>query len=487
MESNIAAENTSVDSPTGKDAEDVHLGIPGMVESITTEMEKKLRLKTDLIVLPCLNALGFAAIFGLRQDTNLKGQEYSWLGSIFYFGYLAMELPSLWIMNRVPIGKYIGTCLTCWGVAICLMAACHNFAGLATIRVILGLAEASLLPCMLVLNSMWYRREEQPLRTALWHNTFAGVFGGILSYAIGNIKGSLSTWKYIFIIYGAVTVFVGVIVFFVLPDQPSKAWFFNEEEKRAVLIRLAANQTGVDNHKKTDVNQIWEALRDPKCWCVWVCGIGYAVANAGITNFNPLIIAGFGFSQTKTVLMATPQAAVAMIAGAALTAISYFVQNLRCLFWILSGLIGLAGAVMVHTLDVKTDREAALAGVYIMGFYNVPWVFMLSLNSSNTAGATKKHFMAITVAVCYAVGNIIGPQFFLSSQAPTYSLGIASMMFAFALMSVSGMAYYFLCVFENKRRDSKYGPPEDNAVQAGIESEKRDLTDGENKHFRYTY
>lgn len=151
--------------------------------------------RTDLLSATFQNAMGFAAIFGLRQDTNLQGQQYSWLGSIFYFGYLAMEFPSLWIMTKVPIGRYIGACLVLWGACICLMAACHNFAGLAVIRFLLGVFEAALLPCMLVLNSTWYRREEQPLRTALWHNTFAGVFGGILSYAIGNIKGELSTWK----------------------------------------------------------------------------------------------------------------------------------------------------------------------------------------------------------------------------------------------------------------------------------------------------
>jgi len=48
---------------------------------------------------------------------------------------------------------------------------------------------------MLILNSKWYRREEQLLRTAFWYNTFAGVFGGVLSYAIGKINGPLATWK----------------------------------------------------------------------------------------------------------------------------------------------------------------------------------------------------------------------------------------------------------------------------------------------------
>lgn len=129
--------------------------------------------------------------------------------------------------------------------------------------------------------------------------------------------------------------------------------------------------------------------------------LGYAVANAGITNFNPLIIAGYGFSPTRTTLMATPQAAVAMVAGAALTTVSLFRPRLRCAFWIASALAGLAGAVMVHALDPQTRRNASLAGVYIMGFYNVPWVFMLSLQSSNTAGATKKSFMGVSVAVVY--------------------------------------------------------------------------------------
>lgn len=41
----------------------------------------------------------------------------------------------------------------------------------------------------------------------------------------------------------------GAVVFVTLPDSPSKAWFLNEKEKSAVVVRLAANQTGVDNHK----------------------------------------------------------------------------------------------------------------------------------------------------------------------------------------------------------------------------------------------
>lgn len=253
------------------------------------------------------------------------------------------------------------------------------------------------------------------------------------------------------------------------------------------------------------LSQALETFRDPACYCIWICAFGYAIANAGVTNFNPLIISGYGFSKTKTVLMATPQAAVAMIAGATLTAVSYKVPNLRCILWIFSAIVGMIGAIMVHVLNVEIHRNASLAGVYLMGFYNVPWVFMLSLCSSNVAGATKKSFMGVSIAIIYgkssqeqvkqhrsltrasiAVGNIIGPQFFLQRQAPHYVLGIGAMLTAFAVMTASGLAYYVYCFYENKRRDRIYG---DSKTLATGESdlEVLDHTDRENQRFRYIY
>lgn len=156
--------------------------------------------------------MAYAAVYGMRKETNLHGQEYSWLGSIFYLGYLAMEMPTVWLLTKVPLGSYIGGTLFAWGGVVGCMAACSNFAGLATVRFLLGVFEAGILPALLLVNSLWYTKREQPLRTALWYNTFAGVrlvclywersqtdirqiFGGILSFAIGKIDGPLSTWK----------------------------------------------------------------------------------------------------------------------------------------------------------------------------------------------------------------------------------------------------------------------------------------------------
>jgi MFS transporter, ACS family, DAL5 transporter family protein len=69
-------------------------------EAISSADERALQWKIDLTILPYLavcyaffyidkTTLSYAAIFGIKDDLNLVGTEYSWLSSIFYFGFLA--------------------------------------------------------------------------------------------------------------------------------------------------------------------------------------------------------------------------------------------------------------------------------------------------------------------------------------------------------------------------------------------------------------
>lgn len=84
-----------------------------------------------------------------------------------------------------------------WGLFIGLTAACKNFAGLAVVRILLGCAEATLLPGSSLITSMWYKREEHPLRIGAWFlGTSIGVMcSGVLTYGIAHIKGGIGPWR----------------------------------------------------------------------------------------------------------------------------------------------------------------------------------------------------------------------------------------------------------------------------------------------------
>ena len=149
-------------------------------EEIDPEEEKKVVRKIDLMILPYLavcyaffyidkTTLSYAAIFGIEDDLNLHGTQYSWLSSIFYFGFLAWAVPTNILLQRLPVGRYVGFNIFMWGFFLMLQAAANSFASLAALRALAGAAEAVSDPSFMLITSMWYTRRQQPIRMGLWY------------------------------------------------------------------------------------------------------------------------------------------------------------------------------------------------------------------------------------------------------------------------------------------------------------------------------
>ncbi|KAJ6529138.1 hypothetical protein DFH09DRAFT_1094096 [Mycena vulgaris] len=111
------------------------------------------------------STLGYASVFTLSKDLSLHGKQYSWLSSLFYFGYLVFEWPTTLLSQKFPIGRYIGVTIILWGGILLATAGAHNFAGMAVLRFILGGFESLITPTFVIINGMFYTRREQVLRT----------------------------------------------------------------------------------------------------------------------------------------------------------------------------------------------------------------------------------------------------------------------------------------------------------------------------------
>jgi MFS family permease len=74
-------------------------------------------------------------------------------------------------------------------------------------------------------------------------NSFGGLIAaGLVSGLEG--KGGLEGWRWLFIVEGAITVFVGIAVYFILPSYPSKTKFFSEEQRRLAVWRTTQDANG---------------------------------------------------------------------------------------------------------------------------------------------------------------------------------------------------------------------------------------------------
>lgn len=130
------------------------------------EANKRLVRKIDLIVLPLLagtyvlqyidkQAMSYAAVFDLLSSTGITLDQYGWFTSIFYFAYLFAEYPWMWLVQKTVMAKIVGGCVMAWGMILMVTAACSNFGGLAACRFFLGVFEAPITTCFMLIVAMW--------------------------------------------------------------------------------------------------------------------------------------------------------------------------------------------------------------------------------------------------------------------------------------------------------------------------------------------
>ncbi|KAJ6002155.1 hypothetical protein N7499_001980 [Penicillium canescens] len=461
-------------------------------EEVDPAEARKLLWKIDFMILPYLavcyaffyidkTTLSYAAIFGIREDLNLHGTQYSWLSSIFYFGFLAWAFPTNFLMQRLPIGKYLGANIFMWGVFLMIQAACNSFETLAVLRALGGAAEACADPAFMLITSMWYTRREQPVRIGLWYtaNGLGIALGGLLGYGIGQIRGALPSWKYEFIVIGALCASWGIIMYIFLPDSPVTARGLTKRERRMAVERLRENQTGVEN-KHLKPYQILEAFKDYKLYMFFILGLVCNVPNGGISNFGTIIIKGFGFSTLVTTLMQIPYGVIIAISILVCVYLNDRFENRRCVFVLIFLIPNLVGSFGLRFVPVQ-HSVGRLICYYLTGPYNAAFVLILSMQIANTAGHTKKVVTNAVLFLGYCTGNIAGPFFYKNEQSPTYELGIWSMIVSHLIEVVLISALGLLLRWENQKRDLLQSQMEGGLEGRDLDATAfLDLTDREN-------
>lgn len=241
------------------------------------------------------SAMSYAAVFDFRKDLGLTPTQYSWLGSVYFIGYLAFEFPGAWLLQRLPISKTMGVMILSWGILLLCMAAPRSFGGMAAIRTLLGVTEALITPGFVLLVSRFYKREEQPLRVGLWYccNGLGSFCGALVSYAMGHVHvHGLPNWAWIFLLNGMVTVLFSGVFLWLCPESPESWKRFSAKEKTVALERVRGNKASLhDKHWKWA--QFREALlpwEDPQPWAYFWIVMCMTIPNGGIANFLHLIV-----------------------------------------------------------------------------------------------------------------------------------------------------------------------------------------------------
>ncbi|CAK7232898.1 Allantoate permease [Sporothrix curviconia] len=452
---------------------------------MTPEEERSLLRKIDWNLMPLLcivyglnyldkTTVSYASIMGFKTDTNLIGQDYSWVASMFYFGYLIWEWPTNYLLQRLPLAKWSAANVIIWGLVLCCMAAVDSFAGAMAVRFFLGVFEAAVSPGFALFTSQWYTVREQGTRVGIWFsfNGVGQIIGGFIAYgiAVGTDKHplhGLKPWQLLFLVIGLFTAAVGVLFLWLMPDNQINARFLTEEERVQAIERIRVNQQGVGN-KHFKFYQFKEALTDPVVWAF---------------VFYSLLIVSFGFTSEQSLLLGTPGGLVEIISLISSGYLGDRYRN-RLLISTVGMSLGFIGMLLITVLNNSSgQRIGRLIGYYLIQAAPTPFVALLSLIATNIAGWTKKTSVAAMYLIAYCVGNIIGPQVFQAKDAPNYRPAEITILICYALCVVDVIFIYFWWRRQNALKAKARAEP---GYRKMAGQEFYDLTDRENPEFNYS-
>ncbi|KZL77630.1 allantoate permease [Colletotrichum tofieldiae] len=443
----------------------------GERQHVDSTMARKIVRKIDLNIIPLLfvtymlnfmdkTILSSASVFGLRDDTNLKGQNYSWVSSIFYFGYFAWTYPTSILIARLPVAKYMTANTFFWGAVVALTAACTNYGGLLTVRFLLGVAEATITPAFMFLTSTWYTRDEIPTRTGIWFagNSVGGLVASFVAFGFGHISNDnkVGPWRWMYIILGVLTFVWAFVLWIWLPDTISKARFLTADERRYAADRVVIAGTGSTEKTHWKWDQVKECLIDPKTWFIFALEIITQIPNGGTQNFANLVIKSFGFTSLQSTLINIPYSLLTagVIAGTGWVAGRF--RRMNCILIAIIVLPCITGAAIIYS------RENVSSGVQLFGYFLLApgpaaMPLAMSLVQANYRGVTKKMTMSALLFLAYCAGNIAGPQFFKAAEEPHYNTAFRTIMICYSLVVVLALGLRFYLQWKNVERTREEG------------------------------
>jgi len=227
----------------------------------------------------------------MTLDLHFSAAVYGFGGGLFFVSYAAMEVPSNLILAQMGARRWLARIMVTWGLVAMGMMLVKTPVQFYAMRFLLGLAEAGFFPGVMFYLMRWFpvaMRGRAVSRFYVAYPLSQVVMGAIAGALLGlQGVGGLSGWQWLFVLEGLPAVLLGIVIFFILPENPGEARFLSTEEKDALAARLAADD---DAPGVSQDHGVLAALRDPRILLLGLANIGIMGCTYAFNLSMPLIV-----------------------------------------------------------------------------------------------------------------------------------------------------------------------------------------------------
>ncbi|MFL9926814.1 MFS transporter [Herbaspirillum lusitanum] len=273
---------------------------------MTESIEKTTMRKVFRRLLPLLFAMmffnyldriniGFAAL-EMNKELSFTPEVFGFAGSIFFVGYMLLEVPSNLMLHKVGARRWLARILITWGAMAVANAFVFNATSFYVVRFLLGVMEAGFLPGVAVYLTKWFpeRYRARAVGGYIIAGSFSAVLGGPLSTALmtyGDGYLGMSGWQWMFVLEGLPTILLGLYTWRSMSERPSDAAWLSADEQRWLESTLESERKALGDDGHVSIRKV---AGDPRVWSLAALFGCALVGIYGLFMWLPQIVKNFG-------------------------------------------------------------------------------------------------------------------------------------------------------------------------------------------------
>ena len=370
--------------------------------------------------------IGNARVFGFEKGLHLHGTDFNNLSTFFYVTYVVFETPWVMAVKKFGANRVLAVAFVCWSVTTLGTGFIQNYSQAIALRLLLGLFEAGLFPCLTFVISTIWNREDQGKRVAVLYGSSAlsGAFGGLIAYGIqlmGERRG-IAAWRWLFIIEGVISIVLCGIGWATLPKSAEEAWFLTAEERAVMRARKQRHLAYKGSSDEFSWKYAKMALTDPFIYVAGLCLFCASIPLFGFGTFLPTLIKGMGYTSLQANYLTIPVYILGCISLAGFSWTSDRLRKRAAIACIAPIPVVIGYAIVVGSANNAVGYFAMFlcaAGIYPYNTLLLTWV-------SNNLTPDYKRSVGLPLFVSIAnISGLISSQIYPATDGPRYVTGNA--------------------------------------------------------------